>query len=211
MMTDLWPWVALVGLGAFHGINPAMGWLFAVALGLQRRRRRVVLLSLLPLALGHVLAIGATLVLVAALGQVLNPGSLRAAAGALLIGWGLYHAVRGHRHGLRIGMQAGMAGLIVWSFVMAMAHGAGLMLVPVFITWTGIGHHHSGAAPGLTLPLALAAIAVHTLATLAVTGVIAVAVYEWIGLAVLRRGWINLNWLWSAALIGVGVFLLATL
>ena len=103
----MWPWLALLALGAFHGINPAMGWLFAVALGLQRRRRRVVLASLLPLALGHGLAIGATLALVAGMGRVLDPTGLRAAAGALLIGWGLYHAARGHRHRFRVGMQAG--------------------------------------------------------------------------------------------------------
>lgn len=211
MMADPWPWIALLGLGAFHGVNPAMGWLFAVALGLQRGRRRVVLASLLPLALGHGLAIGATLVLVASIGRVVDPLVLRAAAGALLISWGLYHAARGHRHRLRVGMQVGMLGLLAWSFVMAMAHGAGLMLLPVFFTWAGAAHVHSGMAPDPALSSVLGAIAVHTLAMLAVTGVIAVLVYEWIGLAVLRRGWINLDWLWSAGLIGAGGILLVNL
>lgn len=204
----MWPWLALLGLGGFHGINPAMGWLFAVALGLQRGGRRVVLLSLLPLALGHALAIGTTLALVALIGKVLDPGTLRAGAGALLIAWGVYHFLRGYRHRLRVGMQAGFAGLALWSFVMAMAHGAGLMLIPVFFAWPEAGQGHHGMASLPTPGLALAAIAVHTLAMLAVTGVTAVAVYEWVGLALLRRGWINLDWLWSAALVGVGTILL---
>lgn len=204
----MWPWLALLGLGGFHGINPAMGWLFAVALGLQRGERRVVLLSLIPLALGHGLAIGVTLALVVLIGQVIDPGILRAGAGALLIAWGVYHLLRGHRHRLRVGMQVGFAGLAAWSFVMAMAHGAGLMLIPVFFAWPEVVHSHAGIASLPTPGLAVAAIAVHTLAMLVVTGVTAVAVYEWVGLAVLRRGWINLDWLWSAALIGVGAILL---
>lgn len=186
-----------------------MGWLFAVALGLHRGGRRVVLLSLLPLALGHALAIGATLAAAALVGRMLDPGIMGTGAGTLLVGWGLYHIVRGHRHRVRVGMQVGFAGLILWSFVMAMAHGAGLMLLPVFFTWAAGAHSHASLFSVTTLPLALGAIAVHTVAMLGVTGVTAVAVYEWIGLAVLRRGWINLDWLWSAALIGMGGILFA--
>ena len=208
-MADPWPWIALLGLGAFHGINPAMGWLFAVALGLHRGRRRVVVLSLIPLALGHALAIAATLAVAALLGRVLDPGNMGTGAGALLMGWGLYHLVRGHRHRVRVGMQAGFAGLALWSFVMATAHGAGLMLLPVFFTWAAAAHGHTSLFSVATLSLALGAVAVHSLAMLSVTGVTAVVVYEWIGLAVLRRGWINVDWLWSAALVGMGATLFA--
>ncbi|EAR21024.1 hypothetical protein [Nitrococcus mobilis] len=207
-MDELWPWIAMLGLGAFHGINPAMGWLFAVALGLHRGQRQVVLLSLIPLALGHALAIGVTLVLVALVGRMLDPGILGGGAGALLIGWGLYHAVRGHRYRLRVGMQTGMVGLLLWSFVMATAHGAGLMLLPVFFAWLDSQHGHLSAASPPALLLAVAGVAVHTLAMFTVAGMSAVAAYEWVGLAVLRHGWVNLDWLWSAALVGVGVILL---
>ena len=206
-MADFWAWIAVLGLGAFHGINPAMGWLFAVALGLHRGRRGAVLLALVPLALGHAMAIGATLGVAALLGRALDRGIIGTAAGALLMAWGLYHLVRGHRQRVRVGMQAGFAGLMLWSFLMAMAHGAGLMLLPVFFTWGAVPHGHADLCSVATLPLAAAAVAVHSLAMLGVTGVTAVAVYEWIGLAVLRRGWINMDWLWSAALIGMGAML----
>lgn len=208
-MADTWAWIALIGLGAFHGINPAMGWLFAVALGLHRGQRRAVQLALVPLALGHALAIGATLAVAALLGRALDPGIVGAVAGALLMAWGLYHFVRGHHQRVRVGMQAGFAGLMLWSFLMATAHGAGLMLLPVFFTWGAGAHGHAGLFSVVTLPLALGAVAVHSLAMLGVTGVTAVAVYEWIGLAVLRRGWINMDWLWSAALISMGAMLFA--
>lgn len=207
-MRELWPWLTLLGLGAYHGINPAMGWLFAVALGLHRRRRAVVLQALAPLALGHAAAIVATLAAVAALGRVLDATVLRTAAGALLFAWGLYHVLRRPPHPVRVGMRAGFAALLLWSFVMALAHGAGLMLVPVFYGWpAGMAGFH-GPLTSASLAVALAAVGVHTLAMLALTGAVAIAVYEWVGLAVLRKGWINLDWLWAAALVAAGAVLI---
>src|SRR5882757_6339692 len=97
-MTELSPWLVLIGLGAFHGINPAMGWLFAVALGLQRRRRSVVLLALLPIALGHAAAIAVVLVVVMALGPTIDADALRVLSGAVLVAWGVYYLLYGHRH-----------------------------------------------------------------------------------------------------------------
>src|SRR5690242_6391901 len=123
-MTDLWPWLALVGLGAYHGLNPAMGWLFAVALGLHRGSRGVVFQSLLPIALGHALAIAVFAGPLLALGVLLDPWAIRWLAGTLLIGWAVYHWVYGSRHRVRVGMQTGAAGLVLWSFLMAGAHGA---------------------------------------------------------------------------------------
>ncbi len=210
-----WSWLALVGLGAFHGVNPAMGWLFAVALGLHRRRRTVVLASLVPIAVGHALAIAAVVLAVVALGAVLDQRAIRVVSGLVLIGWAVYHTLRGARHRVRVGMRVGMLGLLLWSFLMAMGHGAGLMLVPVILPLAPHGTGHAGHLPGYdagagSLALALAAVAVHTAAMLAVTGLIAVTVYEWIGVAFLRRGWINLDLLWTIALAATGLLLLVT-
>jgi hypothetical protein len=209
-----WAWLAVVALGAFHGINPAMGWLFAVGLGLHRRSRAVVLESLIPLAVGHALAVGLVALAVVMLGAVVDQRALRVASGLVLIGWAVYHTLYGSRHRVRFGMRVGMAGLAVWSFMMATAHGAGLMLVPFLLPLASDGSHagpvaahHMGSG---SLAGSLAAIAVHTLAMLVVTGAIAVIVYEWVGLAFLRRGWINLDLLWSVALVATGCLLIVS-
>ncbi|HEX6112711.1 MAG TPA: hypothetical protein VFZ10_10405, partial [Geminicoccaceae bacterium] len=97
-MSASWPWLALAGLGAFHGINPAMGWLFAVALGLHRNSRAVVLQALVPIALGHAASIAVVALAVVAAGLVIDSGLVRAIAGALLLAWALYHSLFGSRH-----------------------------------------------------------------------------------------------------------------
>jgi hypothetical protein len=205
-----WPWLALAGLGLFHGINPAMGWLFAVALGMHRASRAVVLLALIPIAIGHALAIGIVVALVVALGVVVDAAVLQVAGGLALVGWGVYHQVYGRGHRVRVGMRTGYAGLVLWSFLMASAHGAGLMLVPVLLPLqVAGGHAHVHAAtPAGAVGVALAAIGVHTLAMLAATGAVAVLVYEWVGVAFLRRGWINLDLVWMLALVATGGLLL---
>jgi hypothetical protein len=200
----LWPWLALAGLGAFHGLNPAMGWLFAVALGLHRHSRSVVLVSLLPLALGHLASAALVALAFVALGFAVDPRLARYFAGALLIGWAVYHYLYGHRHRVRVGLTTGMAGLAFWSFMMATAHGAGMMLVPVLMPLC-LSAVAGGASP---LPVALAGLALHTAAMLAVTGLIAVIVYEWIGLAFLRRAWFNIDLVWSLALLVGGLAVL---
>jgi hypothetical protein len=207
-MAELGPWLTLAGLGAFHGLNPAMGWLFAVALGQHRKSRRIVLLSLLPIALGHAIAIALVVAAVVALGIVIDQRTVRLATGVLLIAWAIYHKVYGHRHRVRVGLRTGMAGLALWSFLMATAHGAGLMLVPVLIPLCLAATPAREITASGSLPVSLAAIGVHSVALLAVTGAIALIVYEWLGLAFLRRGWINLDLLWTTALVAAGVFLL---
>jgi hypothetical protein len=208
MAAELGPWLALAGLGAFHGINPGMGWLFAVALGLHRGGRRVVLASLVPIAVGHMLSVAAVVLLVVAFGTVVERRPIEIAGGILLLGWAAYRWRYGHRHRVRVGMTAGLAGLGLWSFLMATGHGAGLMLVPIVLPLC------LAAAPGGELtasgsvPVALGAIAVHTMAMLAVTGAIALGVYQWVGVAFLRRGWLNLDRLWIAALVVAGLILL---
>jgi hypothetical protein len=212
-MTFGW-WLALAGLGAFHGINPAMGWLFAVALGMHRRSRAVVLQSLIPIAFGHALAIAVTAFAVAVLATIVDQRAFRMVSGVVLIGWAVYHRLYGARHRARVGMRVGMVGLGLWSFVMASGHGAGLMLVPILLradpSGASAGHIAGHSMPGASLSLSLAAIGVHTLAMLAVTGAVALLVYEWIGLAFLRRGWLNLDLLWTAALAVTGLLLLLT-
>lgn len=207
-MTAAWPWLALAGLGAFHGINPAMGWLFAVALGLQRKSRAAVLWSLLPIAAGHALSIALIIAAVGALRAFVDPVVLQVGAAVTLIAFGLYRLLARHR--VRVGMQVGAADLMLWSFLMATAHGAGLMLLPVLLGMPiGILHHdHAHMALGSSAVTGVAAVAVHTAVMLAVAGAIAIAVYEWVGLAFLRRGWINLDLVWVLALIGAGAILL---
>jgi hypothetical protein len=200
-----WPWLTLVALGAFHGLNPAMGWLFAVALGMYRRSRRVVLISLLPIAFGHALSIWFVAVSVMILGAAIDPRQLRAAAGVLLLLWASYRVLYGHRHRVRVGMTTGLGGLFLWSFAMATSHGAGLMLVPALIPLcSGMPTLGEGS-----LRLSLAAVGLHTVAMLAVTGLIAVIVYDWLGVAFLRTGWINFDRIWSGALVLTGIALIA--
>jgi hypothetical protein len=205
-VNDVWPWLALAGLGAFHGLNPAMGWLFAVALGLHRRDRRVVWLSLLPIALGHALSVAIVAGMFVWAGVMVQPHAVRLVAGLVLIAWALWHWHYGSRHRARVGMQTGMAGLCLWSFLMATAHGAGLMLWPVLMPLCFPGDVATSA--GEPFKLALLGLGVHTLAMLTVTTVIAVTVYEWVGLAILRSAWLNLDLIWLAALIATGVWLL---
>jgi hypothetical protein len=207
---QLGPWLALAGLGLFHGINPAMGWLFAVALGLHRHSQNVVLLSLIPIAIGHALAVAAVLVVVLALGLVLQWTILARVAGLVLIGWAIWHAVYGHRRRVRIGMQTGMAGLALWSFLMASAHGAGLMLIPVVVPLCLAALPAQGLTLSSALPVSLAALAVHTGTMLAAIALISIVVYRWIGVEFLTRGWINLDLLWTLALGLCGALLLIT-
>jgi hypothetical protein len=212
-MTALWPWLALAGLGMFHGVNPAMGWLFAVALGLHRHSRQVVVLSLAPIALGHALSIAVVIAAVMLLGVVVDHRMVRLAAGVILLAWAIYHWFYGHRHRVRVGMRTGFTGLTLWSFLMATGHGAGLMLVPVLMPRPmpyadgPAGHGHPIVGEG-SLWISIAAIGVHTLAMLLVTGGVALIVYDWLGLGVLRRGWINFDGLWTVALLATGALLL---
>jgi hypothetical protein len=205
-----WPWLALVGLGAFHGANPAMGWLFAVALGLHRRSRAVVLTSLIPIALGHALAIGLVALAVLALGLTLDQRAIRIGAGVVLIGWAVYHQIYGARHRVRVGMRVGLAGLALWSFLMASAHGAGLMLVPILMPLAAPDSHASHVMTGSSLSVSLLAVGIHTFVMLVVTGGIAVVVYDWVGLAFLRRGWVNLDRVWAGSLVATGLILIVT-
>jgi hypothetical protein len=205
---EFWPWLVLIALGAFHGLNPAMGWLFAVALGLHRKNRDVVLASLIPIALGHAAAIAVVVYAVIVLGMAIDQDRFRIIAGLFLIAWGVYHISYGHRHHLRIGLTTGLIGLAAWSFVMAMVHGAGMMLVPVLMPLMQGGEHAEHVPATASLGVATLAVLVHSLAMLLTTCAVALIVYERVGLDFLRRGWINIDLVWTAALIGMGLWLL---
>jgi hypothetical protein len=196
-----WAWVVLFLLGAYHGINPGMGWLFAVALGMQNRSGWVVWQSLLPLAAGHVLATGLVVAGAAILGIVLPVNYVRIFVACVLLGFGIYRLLRrGHpRWG---GMQVGFRDLTIWSFLMASAHGAGFMLLPVMMgTLGGHSQHEMHGRISSGPWTAALAVAVHALGYLLVTGAVAFVVYEWAGLSLLRKAWVNLDLIWAVALI----------
>jgi hypothetical protein len=197
--------LTFAGLGLFHGLNPAMGWLFAVALGLHRQSRAAVLLALPPIAAGHALAIWIVAAAVVTLGLRIDPVAARVVAGVLLLAWAGYHWMYGHRHRVRVGMTVGIAGLAAWSFLMATAHGAGLMLLPALLPLCAMPQVAGGS-----IALSLEAAAVHTLTMLAATALIALLVYDWFGVGFLRRGWINFDALWAGVLAVTGLALVVT-
>src|SRR5215471_15410912 len=208
--------MAVFGLGMFHGVNPAMGWLFAVALGLQEQKRAAVLRALPPMVVGHALSVGIIIAVVLLARTSLPPRGLKIVAAAILFAFGLYRLLRS-RHPNWVGMRVGFADLTLWSFVMASAHGAGLMLVPFFLPSMAAqeAHHHDAhqmhawAFANFSAPsLLIAAVIVHTLGYLLTTALIAIIVYEKLGVAILRRAWFNIDFAWMLALMITGLFIL---
>lgn len=242
----------LLLLGAFHGINPGMGWLFAVGLGLQEQKRAAVWRSLAPLAVGHALAVAAAVLLILLVGRVLDADMIKWAVAAVLLLFGVFRLAR-RSHPRYGGMQVGPRDLVVWSFLMASAHGAGLMVLPFVIATAPLaehsqatparqdvqveaaghtahehntmadasaiealslagGHHHHAAPAGNVLPpeplAGMLVTLVHTLGYLLITGVVAMVVYEKLGLGLLGKAWINLDLVWPVALILTAVFTL---
>ena len=202
------PWAGVLALGMFHGINPGMGWLFAVALGMQERRRRAVWWALVPLTLGHTLAMAAVVAVAVLLGVALPAETLKWPVAATLAALGVYRLYR-HQHVRGAGMRVGMMDLTGWSFLMASCHGAGLMVLPFLLRITTVsahaGHHHAVAGG----PDAIAGTAVtilHMAGYLVVTALVAVVVYERLGLHLLRKLWFNLDLVWAAALIATAAW-----
>lgn len=189
------PTLSFLLLGAFHGINPAMGWLFAVALGMQERRRAAVWRALLPLGLGHALAVAAVILLALLLGAMLPMRLLKWMVAAVLIGLGIFYLAR-HWHPRYGGMRVGFRQLTIWSFLMASAHGAGMMVLPFFLG-------------GSASPLAgLSAIVLHTVGYLLVAALVAALVYEKLGVGVIRKAWFNIDLIWAGALFATGLLTL---
>jgi hypothetical protein len=199
-------WAGLLALGAFHGVNPGMGWLFAVALGMQERRRSAVWRAMLPLAFGHGLAIAAAVATAVLIGAVVPLRAIQWVVSIVLVALGISRLFR-HGHPRWVGMQVGMRDLTVWSFLMASAHGAGLMVLPLVLAAAAGPHHahhlHSAAAPG-TLS-GVSATVVHSVGYLAVSAGVAVVVFEKVGVGLLRKAWFNLDLVWAVALVVTGL------
>ena len=219
-MNEHLPWITLALLGAYHGLNPGMGWLFAVALGLQEGSRAAVLRAFGPIALGHAASVAAIVALVGAMQAAVDPTILRWVGAGALVAFGVYKLLAPLSHPRWVGMRVNGRDLTTWSFLMATAHGAGLMLVPLLARLPPDAASHAGhgahaehtdmmsAAAGASAAQ-LAAVGVHTLAMFAVMAAVAVVVFERVGLAILRRAWLNLDRIWAGALIGAAALTLA--
>jgi hypothetical protein len=199
-----WGWPALFLLGAYHGINPGMGWLFAVARGMQERATKAVVRALIPITLGHALSIGLVVALAGLIRIVLPLAYVQMVVAIALISLGIFRLVR-RKHFAWGGMQVGFWDLTFWSFLMASAHGAGLMVLPIVLHAMPAGHeHHMDMAASGGVWTGVSATLVHTLGYLSITGLIALMVYRKFGLSLLRKGWFNLDLVWAAALIVTG-------
>lgn len=195
-MIPVLPWAIAFGLGAFHGLNPAMGWLFAVALGYQEGSRRAIFEAIGALVVGHALAVGAAVVLFWAAGAWLPPHWIAVGAAGLLAAFGLYWLLR-PRHPRWVGMRVRLWELVLWAFLMASAHGAGLMLLPALSAASLCGQ---GPGP-LSMGEALGVATVHAIGYWAVALGVSLIVFEKIGLSFLRKAWWNLDVIWGTALL----------
>ena len=195
-----WSWAGILGLGAFHGVNPGMGWLFAVALGMQERRRTAVWRAMLPLALGHALAIAVAIAIAVLVGVVVPLRAMQWTVGGVLFALGVSRFFR-HAHPRWVGMQVGLKDLTVWSFLMASAHGAGLMVVPLVLGGIAMPHCLMHGATETGAWSVAWATAFHTAGYLAVSALVAVVVFEKLGVGLLRKAWFNLDLLWAISLV----------
>jgi hypothetical protein len=216
-MHGFWPWAVLVALGAYHGLNPAMGWLFAVALGMQQRDRRAVVRALPFIALGHEASLVLVVALVLGLGVIADPSALHVGAGVALVAFGVFRFIKPRAHFRWTTMRVNRRELAWWSFLMSSAHGAGLMVLPVLIGASTAGdaaasdHALETVKNGtLSIPASALALVLHVAAMVAVMGVLALLVYDRYGVSVLRKAWINLDGVWAAAFIVAGVLTFIT-
>jgi hypothetical protein len=204
-------WVALFLLGCYHGINPGMGWLFAVALGLQERKTAAVFRALIPIAFGHVISVTAVVGLTLWAAAVFPHAAVHRAAAAVLFAFGAYRLLR-LRHPRWVGMRVGFWGLAFWGFLMSTAHGAGLMLLP-FVTARSSGmtgmpmQTPSGGSAALT---GWFMIGMHTLGYFAAMTLAAFVVYKYVGVSFLRSAWLNVDLVWAIALFITGIVALLT-
>jgi energy-converting hydrogenase Eha subunit E len=206
-------WLTLAGLGAYHGLNPAMGWLFAVSLGLQHGERRAVTRSFLPIAIGHELSVVIVAALVLGLGVVADPAVLHIGAAAVLIGFGLWRFARPRAHPRWTTMRVNRRELTLWSFLMSSAHGAGLMVAPVLLGGAAASAsegHDLAMASSSPVDVAAVGVALHLVAMVAVMATVALVVYTKVGVEILRRAWVNTDALWAGAFVLAGIITLLT-
>ena len=210
---NAWPWIALVALGAWHGLNPGMGWLFAVSLGLQNRSRAAIFQAMCAIAIGHALSVFVIISLAFLLGRYISATWFGLAAALSLAGLGSWRLLRG-RHPRWVGMRVNFRDLTWWSCLMASAHGAGLMLLPVFMigggAWCGVSSS-SPLKPAVQFQgfyNSIPGVCVHSLSQFVVAGIVAWLVYDIVGLTILRKSWFNTDLVWSCSLILAGLLML---
>jgi len=207
-------WLAVVASGLYHGINPGMGWPLAVSAGLMGKGRGTLLRALVPIAAGHFIAMAAILLPFAAMATLVAwQREIRIAAALLVIAFGLYLLI--NRRHPRFLARIRPTQLVLWSFWVAMAHGASLMLVPIYLGLCRTNeldqaHRAASALMSGNLPIAFTVSLVHTLAMIASGGVMALAVHEWLGPQFISRSWFNLDLVWALSLILVGVIALVS-
>ncbi len=208
-------WLLLIAFGAYHGLNPAMGWLFALSNGLQQRSARGILSALVPIAAGHSASVAVVAIAVVLGLRFFSSAEVQIAMALLLLAFGTYKLATYWRHPRWVGMKLGTAGLFGWSFVMATAHGAGVMVGPILAgVATEPSHHgalvHAGGVFPWTAGNVALAVALHTASMLVVMGAVALVVYRYVGLSILRRAWVNFDLVWAVALLAVGGIAIAT-
>ncbi len=207
-------WLAVVASGLYHGINPGMGWPLAVSAALFERRQGALFAALGPLAIGHMLAMAAILLPFAAMSTLVAwERPIRIGAALAVIGFGAFLFIR-NRHP-RFLARIPPSRLALWSFLVATAHGAGLMLVPIYLGLCSAADLDAGHAAAASLMvrnsgLAIAVALVHGAAMIATGGALAYAVHRWLGLTFLSKSWFNLDRVWAASLVLVGAIGLAT-
>jgi hypothetical protein len=206
-------WLAVVASGLYHGVNPGMGWPLAVSAGLMERSSYALVAALWPLTAGHLLAMLVVLLpfsLLAALAEWQR--EIRIGASFLIIGFGIFRFA--NRRHPRVLARIRPAQLGLWSFVVAIAHGAGLMLVPIYLglcrpAGPGKGQDAPGSLINANIGMALLVSVVHSLAMIAAGGCLAWLVYRYLGLKFVSRSWFNLDAAWAVSLVLVGALSLA--
>jgi hypothetical protein len=205
--------VAVVASGLYHGVNPGMGWPLAVSAGLMERSSRALVAALWPLAAGHLLAMLVVILpfaLLVALVQWQRP--IQIGASLLVVGFGIFRFVNRRHPRVLARMRPTQLGL--WSFVVAIAHGAGLMLVPIYLGLCRAadlnrGHEAAGALIDANLGMAVLVSVVHSVTMIAAGGILAWLVYRYLGLKFVSQSWFNLDATWASSLILVGALSLA--
>ncbi|WP_371055288.1 hypothetical protein [Rhodosalinus sp. K401] len=206
-------WWAVVASGVYHGVNPGMGWPLAVSAALMERSHGSLYRALTALAAGHLVAMAAILFPFTALLFLAEwQREIQIGAACLLIGLGIYLLV--NRRHPRFLARVPPSRLALWSFLSAMAHGAGLMLVPIYLgicrtVETDAGHAAASDLMAGNAGLAVLVAAAHTMAMTLSGGLLAVGVHRWLGLRFLSRSWFNLDMVWASSLLMVGTISLA--
>lgn len=211
--TPAWLWLAVIASGLYHGINPGMGWPLAVSAGLMQRSPRALAAALGPLAIGHLLAMLLVILpfaLLVALVEWQRP--IRIGASLLVISFGIYRLVDRRHPKALVRIRPTQLGL--WSFAVAIAHGAALMLVPIYLGLcqgadADKGHEAASSLIGADLSMAVLVAIVHASAMIAAGGSVAWLVYRYLGLKFVSRSWFNLDAIWATSLVLVGSIALA--